>query len=67
MQGIGFGTDRISGDRADRRRNGVCALHVTWRPAMLRFMSLEYQRFHAHYADGPWRAQHGHLAFGVDL
>lgn len=67
VQGIGCGTDRVSGDRADRRRNGVCALHVTWRPAMPLFMSLEYRRFRTHYADGPWRAQHWNLAFGVDL
>jgi len=67
VHGMGCGTDRVHGAGADRRRNGVCALHTTWRPAMPLFVSLEYRRLRTRYADGLWRAQHWNLAFGVDL
>jgi hypothetical protein len=67
VHGVGCGTDRVHGGSADRRRNGVCAVHTTWRPAMPVFLSVEYRGFRTRYPDGLWRASHWNLSVGVDL
>ncbi|MFO0095306.1 MAG: hypothetical protein ACK54K_13480, partial [Gemmatimonadaceae bacterium] len=65
--GVGCGTARVVGNRADRRRNTVCTGHATWRPAVPLFVSLEYRGLRTRYSDGPWSARHWNLAIGIDL
>jgi hypothetical protein len=67
VHGAGCGTDRVHGGNADRRRNTVCAIHTTWRPAMPVFLNVEYRGFRTRYSDGLWRASHWNLSVGVDL
>jgi hypothetical protein len=67
VAGMGCGTDRVHGARADRRRNTVCASHVTWRPAQPLLFSLEYRDLATRFSDGRRQAGHWNIALGIDL
>ncbi len=67
ITGLGCGTDRVHGSRADRRRNSACAAHASWRPVQPLLMTVEYRRFATRFADGLRRAGHWNIGFGIDL
>ena len=67
ITGLGCGTDRVHGSRADRRRNSACAAHASWRPLQPLLMTVEYRRFATRFADGLRRAGHWNVGFGIDL
>lgn len=67
VAGVGCGSDRVHGARADRRRNTVCATHATWRPVQPLLFTLEYRDFRTRFADGLRRAGHWNLGLGIDL
>jgi hypothetical protein len=67
VAGIGCGTDRVHGARADRRRNTVCASHAAWRPLQPLLFTLEYRGFRTRYVDGVRHAAHWNIGMGIEL
>ena len=68
IAGAGCGVDRAEDDdRPLRRRNGVCAAHLLWRPAQPLVFGAEYRRLRTRYASGPARAGHFNLALGFEF
>jgi len=69
LAGTGCGVDVADeDDRPTRRRNGVCAGHLLWRPSEPVVVGLEYRRIATEFDPGVTsRAQHLNLSVGFEL
>ena len=69
LGGAGCGLDVVNGaDRANRRRNFVCATHVLWRPSEPIVLGLEFRRIETKFDAGDTgHASHLNLGLGFEL